>query len=237
MNASLSTPAQAEESAPPTRLGWARIAGWSLGLLGIGTGIASLVMAHNWTAEASLSVALSQDPSRLAAIQEAGTTAWEASQLQIERTRLQTRAAAFADQERHLRLDRANNTLSLVDEGYVLRDMPIWIGAPLPHLTGFPADGRNWPTLGTHQIQGRVGRGVLPQQALIDTLEGTWPDGGAIPSDLVGVLVLEDGTYLYAERQPPLITPPVRAGVVLLNEKDMNALVGSLMEDTKVYVW
>lgn len=164
-------------------------------------------------------------------------------QLQQERNRLTVRAEAQAEVERHLRLDREAGKLWLAEDGFILRVCEAMFGTAIPSdMPGMrdwlPGQQRSWPANGAHRLYGRVGNGVFPQPDLIGRLDvEPWPDGGALPGNLVGVLVLSDGTLIYSERRPPLLSFDARPGTILLSEADMNALVGGLTEGMKVYVW
>lgn len=154
---------------------------------------------------------------------------------------LKVRSAAWAESARHLRLDRAAGTLSLVEDQFVLRSVPVTVGAavPLGELCASCSSYQDQAPIsaGTRRVVGRVGRGIFYQPGVIEELEAPWADGAPIPADLSGAVVLSDGVVIYSEGNSPWAEPAARAGTIAVSDRELFAIIAAMDEGMVVHVW
>jgi hypothetical protein len=167
-----------------------------------------------------------------------------------EYERQATFSQAAADTQRHLRLDLEEATLSLVEDGYVVRVSPVQIGESLP------ADGER-PSA---EIQ--VGRRIIDQRIRDGLFElpawagwkGERPKPKRkrsrrkrrrpLPKPIDGLygartLILDDGTIMYSTPGwgPWAAQDSVRPGGVEMTFTDMASIFGSMSTGGHIYVY
>jgi hypothetical protein len=147
-------------------------------------------------------------------------------------------ARAVADPHVHLRVDLSASRLALVDDGFVLRDVAVQIGAPIAvddeagagHIRAFDR--------GIHTVAERVRNGgaIDDEWWSLTSVDG-WRDGEALAGERV--LVLEDGTAIYGapKQTSPVDKQPVRPAAVAVPRVDIAAIYGAVAQGTHVYVY
>jgi hypothetical protein len=170
--------------------------------------------------------------------------------LPAEYARQATFALAAADTQRHLRVDLAQGLMMLVEDGYVVREISVQVGDPLP------ADGDRAAVdiiPGKRIIDQRIrdGQFDMPEWA---SWSGERPKNPRrrsrrkrrrkLPKAIDGLygartMILDDGTVLYSTPGwgPWASDASVRPGGVEMSFTDMASVFGAVSTGAHVYVY
>lgn len=164
----------------------------------------------------------------------------ERATLELEQQRAAVIAAAQADPEVHLRVDRAHGKAAMVVQRMIIREFPVAVGEAVGIETGMVGSLSLPPAPGASPITLRMGKGMLPRPAPATPWEDaiSWPDAQPGPADVEHALQLKDGTVLYS-RAPgsPVVEGQARPGTVEISSRDLSAILMLLVEGSMIYLY